>query len=480
MTGLHKRMPFGRPKLVALILVTCLVTRLLLFTTSRPWDPSNREKVILQFDAVGYHSLAVTLINHGQFALEEGGEPEALRTPGYPLYTGLFYAVFGEKPWVVLLSQIVLDGLSCLVLMALLNKALGSRAALCGGLFYALDPHLILYANHLLSEPLFLFFCISFFYSLWSAFFENNARRQVIYLACSALLLGLATLVRPVSLFLGLVFSVIVLFLMGEGIAGKLKRAGLFAAVFLLVLSPWVIRNQIIFGKWSFSSSGGYNLLVLQVAPFETERRGLQDKRVTQELLRSEASDMMREDGIDPAALRPYGFVPSRYYRELAIQYIRAYPGLFVEHYVSGIVHFFFELDTPDYARYLHIPVTEFYIKGQASFFALIRNWLRQKTASEIAIGAGIGLYLMTCYGAVTLGAINATNNRYNRVFLGCSALVALYFALITGAGGRARFRLPSIPFYLGFAGIGVTSLEQSTRRWIERLQQGRDGSEDK
>ena len=478
MTGLRERMPFGRPKLVALILVTCMVTRLLLFVAARPWVPSNAEKMILQFDAVGYHSLAVTFVNHGQFALQEGGEPEALRTPGYPLYVGLFYAVFGENPWVVLLSQIVLDGLSCLVLISLLNKALGSRAALCGGLFYAVDPHLILYANHLLSETLFLFFCVLFFYFFWSAYDGDEARRQILHLVCSALFLGLATLVRPVSLFLGFAFSIVVYFLFGGGVVDKLKRAGLFAAVFVLPLTPWLIRNQIVFDKWSLSSSGGYNLLMLQVAPFETERRGLQDKRVTQELLRSEASTMMREDGIDPAALRPYGFLPSRYYRELAIQYIRTYPGLFAEHYVSGIVHFFFELDTPDYARYLHIPVTEFYIKGQRSFFALIRNWLRQKTAAEIALGVGIGLYLITCYGAVTLGTTNATSSPYNRVFLGCSMLVVLYLALITGAGGRARFRLPAIPFYVGFAGVGVTSSERSARRWMKRLTRGTNGDD--
>ena len=477
MTGLRKRMLFGRPKLVALILVTCLVTRLFLFVAARPWVPSNAEEVILQFDAVGYHSLAVTLVNHGQFALQEGGEPEALRTPGYPLYIGLFYAVFGEKPWVVLLSQIVLDGLSCLVLISLLNKALGSRAALYGGLFYALDPHLILYANHLLSETLFLFFCVLSFYFFWRA--HDEARRRIPHLVCSALFLGLTTLVRPVSLFLGSVFSVLVFFLMGEGVVDKLKRAGLFAAVFALVLSPWVTRNQIVFDRWSLSSSGGYNLLMLQVAPFETERRGLQDKRVTQELLRSEASTMMREDGIDPATLRPYGFVPSRYYRELAVQYIRTYPGLFAKHYVSGIVHFFLELDTPDYARYLHIPVTEFYIKGQRSFFALIKNWLCQKTASEMVLGVGIGLYLMTCYGAAMLGVVTAANGPDRKAFLGCSMVVVLYFALITGAGGRARFRLPAIPFYVGFAGIGVTSFKRSVRQWTERLRRGWDAGRD-
>lgn len=470
MTRFFRSFSLTRSKFVAVVLVMCLVTRLLLFVVSEPWDPLNTEQIILQFDAVGYHSLAVTLINHSQFALENDGEPEALRTPGYPLYISLFYAVFGEKPWVVLLSQAFLDVLSCMILFRLMEKMFGSDVALYAGLFYALDPHLILYSNHLLSETLFLLFCVIFFYFFWVALSGENGTNEITYLSVSGLFLALATLVRPVSIFLILAFSIMIVILTGRGPAEKLKRVGAFAAVFALTLSPWLIRNSIVFDTPSLSSSGGYNLLMLQVAPFETERRGLQDKRMTQKLLREEAGIAMRKDGLDPDRLRPYGFVPAGYYRDLAVQYIRTYPGRFANHYLAGILHFFVELDTAGYARYLRIPVSEFYIKGQSGFFTLVENWFRQKTSTEIGFGVCIGLYLSLCYVSVAVGALRVGQGNYCKSFLWSCAFVTLYFALITGAAGRARFRLPAIPFYVGFAGIGVSDLKVSAGRLIQRL----------
>lgn len=461
---------FERPQFAVVILVTCLFTRLLLFTISRPWVPSNAEEVILQYDAVGYHALALTLIHHAQFALEEGGEPEALRTPGYPLYIGFLYTIFGEKPWIVLLSQILLDGISCLLLFALVEQALSSEIALYAGLFYALDPHLILYSNHLLSETLFVFFCVLFFYFFWNSISRKAGRGQITYLSWSALFLGMATLVRPVSQFLTLVILVIILVLVRGEIRKRLKQVAVFAAVFVLSLSPWLIRNYITFNVLSLSSAADYNLLLLHVASFETERRGLQDKRVAQDLLRSEASDLMREDGLNPDDLRPYGFIATRYYRNLAVQYIRDYPDYFVKHYVTGVLHFFIELDTPNYARYLHIPVTEFYVKGHPNIFILIRNWFSQKTLAEIAIGVCIGLYLVACYTSVTIGVLAIRNSQYDRVLLYCCAAITLYFALITGAAGWARFRVPSIPFYIIFAGIGVASLKSFGGKWVGKV----------
>jgi len=456
------------PKFTPVVLAICLFTRLFLFIIAEPWMPSNVEEVILQYDAVGYHALAVTLTNHAQFALEEDGEPEALRTPCYPLYVSLFYSIFGEKPWIVLLSQVVMDVISCMLLITLVAQALNPEIALYAGLFYALDPHLVLYSNHLLSETLFVFLCILFFYFFWNAISKEVKRDQIVCLSCSAFLLGMATLVRPVSQSLLLVLLIIILIFVREGIKERLKRVVVFAMVFVFSLSPWLIRNYITFNVLSLSSSANYNLLVLHVASFETERRGLQDKLITQDLLRSEASDLMREDGLNPDNLRPYGFIATGYYRNLGIQYIKNYPGYFIKHYVTGILHFFLELDTPNYARYFHIPVTGFYLKGHPNIFILMRDWFTQKTLAEVAMGVCIGLYLVACYTCVAIGVFAARSNRCDRAFLCCCAAVTLYFALITGSAGWARFRVPAVPFYLSFAGIGVVSLKSSGEKWLE------------
>jgi 4-amino-4-deoxy-L-arabinose transferase-like glycosyltransferase len=458
-------MKFRLTKFTVAILALCLLTRVGLFLVARPWEPTNERAVVLQFDAVGYHALAVNLLQHGVFSQTVDGQPEGLRTPGYPLFLALCYSAFGQRTWVVLIAQLFLDTLSCFLLLVTFTRTLGSKAASYAGLFYALDPHLVLYANHLLSETVFVFCCVVCLFFMAQVMLERRRYRRLSMAAVAGLCLGVATLVRPVSQFLP---GVLVLFLAltSDKLVEGLKVGGVLALTFILVLSPWLLRNYRTFDVLSLSSSGGYNLLFLHVASFETDRRGVQDKRIAQDALRSEANEMMRADGIDPDAMHPYGMVPARYYRQLARQYMRRYPGRFAKHYAVGILHLFLELDTPNYARYLHVPVTDFYTKGQSNILKLMVEWFRQKTTPELAIGVSIMAYLVLCYTAVLWGGVvSVTGRSDHQTFLLLCALVSAYFVFIVGTAGFARFRVPAIPFYLSFAGVGSTSIE----RWVRR-----------
>ena len=181
---------------VVMPLLICLLLRLFLFLAVHPWDPSVSEHVILQGDAPDYHNLAITLMDHHTFSLREVARLEELRTPLYPLFIGLVYSMAGEKPWIVLLFQVVIDTLSCLFIYRLLEKVLSSTIAFYASLFYAIDPHLILFSNTLLSETLFVFFCVAGFYFFAMAIqtgFQEYAHKRVLF---SALFFGAATLVE--------------------------------------------------------------------------------------------------------------------------------------------------------------------------------------------------------------------------------------------------------------------------------------------
>jgi 4-amino-4-deoxy-L-arabinose transferase-like glycosyltransferase len=292
------------------------------------------------------------------------------------------------------------------------------KVASSAGLFYALDPHLILYANHLLSETLFVFFCMVFFFFMVKAISKKPTNKKMWFAILAGLWLGMATLVKPISQFLPVIIVCFFAFAPTQ-IKKGLKLSGVFILVFVLVTFPWLLRNYLTFDVLSISSSSDYNLLLLHVASFETDRRGVQDKQIAQTILRNEANEMMRADGLDPNSMHPYGFVPTSYYRQLAMQYIKQYPACFAKHYIAGLLHLFLELDTPNYARYLHIPITTFHTKGHANIFELMIEWFRQKTTAEMSIGIFVITYLVICYVAVAVGIFTSIKNKdYHCIFL--------------------------------------------------------------
>ena len=45
---------------------------------------------------------------------------------------------------------------------------------------------------------------------------------------------------------------------------------------------------------------------------------------------------------------------------------------------------------------------------------------------------------------------------RTHRAFTIFCVLTVCYFIVLSGAGGWTRYKLPAIPFYLGFVGLGI------------------------
>ena len=174
------------------------------------------------------------------------GDPTAYYPPGYPWFLGILTwlsSPFTDAPWLVAgLVQAVL-GAASVGLAALVTKRLaGPLAALVAAAIYALYPNLIFHTGALLGETLYNFLFLAFLALLlskpWDAEFS---RRRIV--ACGVLL-GLAVLVRPISL------AVIPVVIVGWLLARKDYRATFRWSLALLLgvavcLVPWTIRNEV-------------------------------------------------------------------------------------------------------------------------------------------------------------------------------------------------------------------------------------------
>lgn len=449
------------------LLAVALLLRLGLFLASKPWDPGMRDNVLIFEDARDYNRLALNMLEHHTFSLStDYTRLDALRTPLYPAYVAAFYGTTGWNPWLVVLSQVFLDCFTCYLLFCLLRRFVSFRAALIAAFVYALDPFLILYSNNLLSDTLLVFLIVSGFTLLVRALLAEHDRSRMWLFTAAGLVFGLATLNKPIGQYLMLIEAVFVLVFFRKTHAGAAYVAAL-AAAYLVVLAPWVLRNKVDFGQAALSTSVKYNLLVNGVRPMEMEVRR-QDSFTVQDSLLAEADSRMVADGKNPALLNP--FQKAAYWQSLAIEYIRNDPARFAKHYFLGIAQIFLNLDTRRYGDLLRIgkqragqPET-FDMKAYPNMFEGIKAWIAYKNPGQIALGVGIFLWLVLTY-ILTIAGLTSWRTLEPRWFFVLCLIFVLYFVLTTGSNGTARYKMPIVPFYAPFAGIGAEKFLARRRR---------------
>ena len=454
-------MPRGRFALLG-ILVLALALRLAFFAVERPWDEPVENGLVLAGDARGYHMMARTLLATGEFTYEPGDPPDALRTPGYPGFIAAIYAVFGAHPWIVLLFQILLDVAACALLYRLVSAAFGAAAGGWGALLYAVDPFLILQANLLLSETLCVFLLTVGTIFLVLGLRHPGPRVRLAFLALSGCAFGHAAMTRPILQFAPLV--VFLTFVLGRRTEPRLtlKLVGAFTLGFVLLLTPWLLRNQQTFGTAALSTSGAYNLLVLDVAPAVASARGEDPRATTAKLLDEARASVPNPDG----GTVPEDFELARAWQRTALSYAARYPGAVARHYVLGIVHAFVNLGTSSFSQALRLNRAReaFAMKSYDDLGALGSAWARTKSPAEKAVGALVALELFVVYAAMAYGIVLATIKRRAGTFTILCLLFVAYVILLTGSAGDARLRLPAVPFYLPFAGLGAAALVSRIR----------------
>lgn len=461
----------GRNRAIFTLLFVCLAARLVFFLLVQPWDSHVETEILLRDDALGYHSLALNLFSdHGFYPAE--GVQDPLRPPVYPLLVGFIYALFGPQPWLVLLLHAILDTVSCALIFKIVARTIGTRAGLWTAAFYALDPFLILYSNMLLSEIPFIFLCVLATYLLLPVWSRDRASANLLAVGISGLCFGLATLTRPSLTYLPIIILVVMFLARGAPLRRIARTGMVFTVVFLITISTWYTRNYIAYGVPSLSVVMEYNLLYDKiVARREAARNGI-TWRQAQQQLRTEVDSLIIEDGGDPQVMSLFELAP--YWRKLSIAYIRTDPVGYGFLYARSVVLSFANLATGSFGRVLRIQneSPRLQVKEYDNPVKLAQDWFQRKSPGEMLIGLWIAIWHLVSYACLALGLVRAWSLR-NNPFVVFTLLTALYLIAISAVGGLARYRLPALPFYLPFIGLGATWLWTLTQR-MPRVRSGR------
>ncbi|MBL8165356.1 MAG: glycosyltransferase family 39 protein, partial [Anaerolineae bacterium] len=195
-----------------------------------------------------YDDYARNLLSTGVYGREPGA-PDALIPPLYSYALAAVYGVFGRGSVQVALFHTVLDVLS-ITLLYHTGRRLFPRTAWIGALaalFYACYPYLIFQNLTLIDTPFFMLLLHAFVYGLVLLRGRERLDRGTWALAVgTGVVLGLSLLTRvllPPLAALGALW-----FLFRLNLRQTLLRLLPVALVSGLVVLPWLVRNQAVYG----------------------------------------------------------------------------------------------------------------------------------------------------------------------------------------------------------------------------------------
>ncbi|HYJ90573.1 MAG TPA: hypothetical protein VEV84_04640, partial [Pyrinomonadaceae bacterium] len=218
-------------------------------------------------DAKIYSRMAVNVVDHRVFSTEEQPDeqgqfkPSIIRLPGYPLFLAAIYSIAGNENYPAVRTVQGVLHFAAAVLAALLafNWAGGTRrrrrtAAFWTFVLAAFCPFTINYSSVLLTEVVTIFLMVAMMLTATYAIKAADLGRSLLWWGLTGLLGGIVVEVRPDSgLFaLALGFSLVVAAFARNGFqqawVPMLEKGFALTLIFILVLAPWTIRNQRVFG----------------------------------------------------------------------------------------------------------------------------------------------------------------------------------------------------------------------------------------
>jgi 4-amino-4-deoxy-L-arabinose transferase-like glycosyltransferase len=198
-------------------------------------------------DSLEYVEPALALVDGEPFALAQR------RTPVYPMVVAGAVALFGRDLLAITFAQHLLGVGTAVFTYVIARLTFGRAAGLLAGLAAALSSPLLIYEHYLITESVFTFFLILAILLMVAGL----KRERMAYLALGGLALGLAALTRPVgqAVLVALPFAAIVVFRRWRPSIMSCLVAG---SCFALLVVPWAIRNQVVYGTAAAASTGRF------------------------------------------------------------------------------------------------------------------------------------------------------------------------------------------------------------------------------
>ncbi|HJU65063.1 MAG TPA: glycosyltransferase family 39 protein [Gemmatimonadaceae bacterium] len=204
-------------------------------------------------------NIAVNILNGHGYA-DAPGVPNVFDAPVYQYVLAALFGLFGEGLTTVKVFQAALDSVTaCIVCLLAVRLFASARVGVVAGLLYAVFPLAIYSVADVAPETLFTLLLSLTAFALVHAM--QTTKRS--YFVLAGVLLGVATLTRPTTLYL-LPFLIVPLALLRSTRRTAFHLAVLTLPSFALAIAPWTIRNYVVTGNVVPVAVGGPGEVLLQ------------------------------------------------------------------------------------------------------------------------------------------------------------------------------------------------------------------------
>jgi hypothetical protein len=207
-------------------------------------------------DQPAYHFTTIELSKKFDQWLEPSGEL-GYRAPLYFAFLSVIYMTLSDPPfWVGQLTSACLGAINAVLLYLLTHRIIGKESAVAGFWLRGMLPSFILADTLVMTEPLFA--CLLLFMLLTLS--HQSDRPSFVQAAVAGLCTGAMILTREAATFYPLIFCGY-LCVASPGWYRRITIGLIYAVAVILIISPWVWRNQLVWGSGlPLSHTAGVNL----------------------------------------------------------------------------------------------------------------------------------------------------------------------------------------------------------------------------
>jgi 4-amino-4-deoxy-L-arabinose transferase-like glycosyltransferase len=446
-------------RLLATSLLLAVLTRLGFILLPRV--PLETKAVTSIGDSHEYIAIAHNLVNSHTFTRDTVPplRPELFRTPGYPLLLALPLALFGPALAWPLLLQLLLSLVTVWLTWRLaLELGLGPGTSAFAALMVGLSPNLAFLSSKLVSEALFtpmLLVCVL----LLNRYRQSGRALDLIGTGVTC---GLLVLVRPIATFFPFVVAV---YLLRLGLSPRFAthRSSLIAPIVFLacasvVVAPWIIRNGSKTGRYIISTASEHNIYLYDAATVLAAEKGITIPQARDLMMNEAQAKFGRIDTTDEATM----------WQKLAAvarPHLLRKPALAAPVWLFGVAADFLNPISVGplliHAGSSPAPGSANLLQSSLALLAKGRVTQAFTKAWQVRVG-GVPLFILVVLACAALFNLILIWFGFASLFLPRTRsllwllLPILYFTLLTGTVGDARFRAPIEPLLCLFAAVAL------------------------
>ena len=402
-------------------------------------------------DSKGYVLLAQNLIDHHVFSMSSRApfELESFRAPGYPTFLAMVFSLFGFT-LISLFVHALITSLAPIFLYILI-RPLHEKTAFWASIVFIFEPVRIFLSASFLSDAFFTTIFLATLVLVTSVKEGNVLYRSV----CTGLLLGACILVRPIAIFLPLLFAVYIVydlrFSKRAFLAGLLVGIGALVAIF-----PWIYRNHSLFDSWNISSVGVANLALYNAPEFLKWQPSSAGERLLEQF-RAEQARLPHHEALSLAR--------SDTFEDTFLEIIRGHELQYMYFHVFKTIPFFITDGLRDTVRLFKIDIGSMPNLSTAIMNRDFQTFLSYLLSNNIAV-------VLLVFGSTFWASIFVLFVFWAlRALVRCDSIALFLFlifcdlAALAGPVSIARFRMPVEGLLIASAGLILF-------RWYESLRE--------